>query len=69
MIKLSVLVPIYNVEKYIGKFLTSLEKNINPNVEIIFVNDGTEDNSAILAMEFSKKYYKIAKVINKSNGG
>ena len=69
MIKLSLVVPTYGVEKYIHKFLGSLAKNLQSGVEVLIINDGTKDNSGKIAEEFANKYSEYIKVINKSNGG
>lgn len=69
MVKLSLIVPVYGVEEYIPKFLASLEKNLRPGVEVLIINDGTKDNSAIIADKFANKNCNYVKVINKSNGG
>ncbi|MEQ1106349.1 glycosyltransferase family 2 protein, partial [Acinetobacter ursingii] len=45
MIVVSFIIPIYNVEKYIVECLTSIACQINNKIEIIFINDGTKDNS------------------------
>ncbi len=68
---LTVVVPIYKVEKYINKCLDSLivpEEQMK-QLEVICVNDGTPDNSAIMAKEYEKKYPETFKVIDKENGG
>ena len=44
-IKVSVIVPIYNVEKYLRKCLDSLVNQTLKDIEIICINDGTKDNS------------------------
>lgn len=43
--KISVIVPVYNVEEYLGKCLNSLVNQTLKDIEIIIVNDGTKDNS------------------------
>lgn len=43
-IKLSVIIPIYGVEKYISILLESLTPNLLPGIEVIFVDDGSKDN-------------------------
>ncbi|MBR6884875.1 MAG: glycosyltransferase [Prevotella sp.] len=68
---LTVVVPVYKVEKYINKCLDSL---IVPDeqmkkLEVICVNDGTPDNSAIMAKEYVKRYPDTFQVIDKENGG
>lgn len=65
--KFSLIIPIYNVEKYIEQCLTSILEQSYKNLEIILVNDGTKDNS----MKVIEKYLSDSriKVINKENGG
>ena len=46
MIKVSIIIPVYNVEKYIEKCIKSLITQTLKEIEFIFVNDGTPDNSA-----------------------
>ena len=45
MIKVSIIVPIYNVEKYLSRCLDSLLVQSYQNIEVLCINDGTEDNS------------------------
>jgi len=52
MPKVSVIVPVYNVEKYILKCLESLAAQTFPDYEVIIVNDGTKDRSAEIAEIF-----------------
>ncbi len=64
MIKVSVIVPVYNVEKYISKCLDSLVNQTFKNFEIIIVNDGSTDNSEKIIQEYLKNnknmsYFKI----------
>ena len=68
---LTIVVPIYKVEKYINKCLDSLvvQENLMEVLEVICVNDGTPDNSAVMAKEYEKKYPDTFKVIDKENGG
>lgn len=65
---LSIIVSVYNVEKYIGQCLTSLIKQTYKNLEIIVINDGTKDNSAIIAKEYATQDNRI-KVFDYPNGG
>ncbi len=69
MKKLSVVVPVYNVEKYIDKCLDSLVKQDVKDYEIIVVNDGTKDDSQKIIDEYVKKYPDIVKSYIKENGG
>lgn len=66
----SIVIPIYGVEKYIENCLSSVCKQTYKNIEIIVVNDGTKDNSAILAKKFLSKIDNIRyQVLDKENGG
>lgn len=64
----SVIVPVYNVEKYLGKCIESIIEQDYSNLEIIIVDDGTPDNSGKIADDYAKKDDRI-KVIHKENGG
>ena len=68
---LTVVVPVYKVEKYINKCLDSLIVSDDQMslLEVIMVNDGTPDNSAIMAKEYERKYPNTFRVIDKENGG
>ena len=66
--KVSIIVPIYNVEEYISKCLTSLENQTFKNIEIWAVSDGSPDNSAQIVKRYQKKFDNI-KLIEKENGG
>lgn len=69
MIKVSVIVPVYNVEKYLSKCLTSLVNQTLEEIEIIVVNDGTKDNSQMIIDDFCKRFpLKVFSYI-KENGG
>ena len=69
MLKLSIIVPVYNVEKYLDKCLNSLVNQTLKDIEIIVVNDGTKDNSQSIIDKYAKKYPKIIKPYKKQNGG
>ncbi len=66
--KISVIVPIYNVEKYLRNCIESIINQTYLNLEIILVNDGSTDKSLSIIEEYSYKDERI-KVINKANGG
>ena len=67
---LSVVIPTYNMEKYLEKCLNSFIYNEGADeLEVLIVNDGSKDNSVNIAKEFEKKYPNIFKVIDKENGG
>lgn len=67
-IKVSVLVPICNVEKFLGKCLRSLVNQTLQDIEIICINDGSKDNSLAIIQEFASKDERIV-VIDKPNSG
>lgn len=66
--KISIIVPIYNVEQYLDKCVESLVNQTYKNLEIILVDDGTKDKSGEMADLWSIKDERI-KVIHKENGG
>lgn len=68
---LSIVVPVYKVEQYIRKCLDSLivSDELMDQLEVIVVNDGTPDRSAIIAKEYEIKYPQTFRVIDKKNGG
>lgn len=66
--KVSIIIPVYNVEKYIRKCLESVTRQTIKNIEIIIVIDGTLDNSSNIVYEFAKKDKRI-KVIDRENKG
>lgn len=69
MKKVSIIVPVYNVEKYIRKCLESLVNQTLKDIEVIVVNDGSPDNSQSIIDEYVKKYPHIIKSYVKENGG
>ncbi len=67
--KISVIIPIYNVEQYLAKCLDSVINQTYKNLEIICVNDCSPDNSAKILEEYSKKDDRIKIINRKENGG
>ena len=65
---ISVIVPVYNVEKYLEKCINSIINQTYKKLEIILVDDGSTDNSGKMCDDFAKKDKRI-KVIHKENGG
>ena len=66
--KISVIVPAYNIEEYIGECLESLINQTYHNLEIIVVNDGSKDNTLKIIEKYASEDNRLI-VINKPNGG
>ena len=69
MIKVSVIIPVFNVEKYLEECLESILAQTLKEIEIICVNDGSVDNSLSILKEYEKKYPQIKVLKNKTNMG
>lgn len=69
MPKVSVIVPIYNVEKYLEKCINSLLSQTLKDIQIILVNDGSKDNSGNIAKEYEKNNKDRVIYVEKENGG
>lgn len=67
-IKISVIVPLYNVENYMEKCISSILKQTFKSYEIILVNDGSPDNCGVIANSYEQNFHNI-KVVHKENGG
>jgi len=66
--KISIIVPVYNVEKYIRKCIDSILKQTFTDYELILVNDGSPDNCGSICDDYAKRDSRI-KVIHKKNNG
>ncbi len=66
--KVSIIVPVYNAEKYLGYTITSILKQTYQNIEIILVNDGSKDDSLIICQNYAAIDDRI-KVLDIPNGG
>ena len=66
--KISIIIPVYNVEKYLNRCIDSLINQTYSNLEIILINDGSTDSSLKICEEYVQKDSRI-KVINKKNEG
>ncbi len=65
---ISVIVPVYNVEKYLARCIDSILVQTYKNIEILLIDDGALDNSGNICDEYEKKDMRV-KVIHKKNGG
>lgn len=66
--KISIIIPVYNVEEYLRECLDSVVNQSFKDIEIICINDGSTDNSYKILEEYSKTYDNF-KIINQSNKG
>lgn len=67
-IKVSVIVPVYNVEKYLEECVESLIKQTLKEIEILLIDDGSTDSSGKICDRYAQQYKNI-RVIHKENGG
>ena len=67
-VKVSFILPVYNVEKYLKRCLDTLINQTLDNIEIICVHDGSKDGSMDILKEYSSKYDYI-KILDKENQG
>ena len=68
-VSVSVIVPVYNVEKYLDECLSSLVNQTLSDIEIIVVNDGTKDNSQNIIDQYVKQFPNKVISLIKENGG
>jgi len=68
MPKVSVIIPVYNVEKYLKKCLDSVINHTLTDIEIICINDGSTDGSAEILQQYAQKDERV-RIINKANSG
>ena len=67
--RISIIVPVYNVENYLTKCLDSLVNQSYRNIEVLVVDDGSKDKSAEIIKSFVLKYPEKIKAFTKVNGG
>lgn len=65
---ISIIIPVYNTEKYLAKCLDSVINQTYSNLEILLINDGSTDNSLDLCKQYADKDYRI-KLIDQNNQG
>ena len=67
---LSIVLPVYNTEKYIKRCLDSIViDDVIDDIEILIISDGSKDNAINIAKEYNKKYPKSVIIVEKENGG
>ena len=69
MIKVSIIIPIYNVEKYLRRCLDSIVNQTLKDIECLLINDGSPDQSQKIIDEYVSKYPQLFKSYIKENGG
>ena len=69
MKKISVIIPVYNTEKYLRRCFDSVIAQDYKNLEIVIINDGSEDNSEQIINEYKKKYPELISYYKKENSG
>lgn len=69
MLKLSIVIPVYNVEKYLAKCLDSVIYPELEGYEIVVVNDGSTDSSLSVAEDYARRFPGLIRVISTENGG
>lgn len=67
--KVSIIVPVYNVENYLAKCLDSLVNQTLQDIEILVINDGSKDRSEDIIEYYEQKYPAKIKAFTKENGG
>ena len=67
--KFSIIIPIYNAEKYIDECLNSLLQQTNQDFEIVLVNDGSKDASGEICNKYASQYQNKVRVIHQENQG
>ena len=65
---LSIIIPVYNVERYVEKCIRSCEMQDVTDFELVVVNDGSTDNSLSIVEQVSKEYENIAIITQKNQG-
>lgn len=63
-----IIIPVYNVEKYIRRCLDTVISQTYKNIEVLLIDDGSSDSSYSICQEYSKKDNRL-KLLHKENGG
>ena len=65
---ISIIVPVYNVDKYLNRCINSILKQTYSNLEILLIDDGSTDNSGAICDKYASEFDNI-RVYHKKNGG
>ena len=65
---ISIIIPVYNVERYLAQCLDSVINQTYPNLEIICVNDGTTDSSGQILEQYAQKDGRIVVIVQENQG-
>lgn len=66
MVKISIIVPVYNVERYLGKCINSILNQTFADFELILVDDGSTDRSGYICDDYKKKITELKLFIKKT---
>ena len=66
--KVSIIVPVYNVEKYLQRCIESILTQTETDFELLLIDDGSKDKSGLICDEYAQKDERV-NVIHKENGG
>ena len=66
--KISVIVPVYNVEKYLHRCVDSILSQTFTDFELLLIDDGSKDKSGVICDEYAQKDKRV-RVFHKQNGG
>lgn len=67
-IKVSVIIPVYNMAKYLGECLESIARQTLDGIEIIAIDDGSTDDSLVVLTQYQKKYANLVVLHQKNHG-
>lgn len=67
--KVSIIVPIYNVEKYLRRCVDSLVKQVYKNIEILLIDDCSTDGSVVIAKEYVERYPQLCRLFRREKNG
>lgn len=68
MVKVSIVIPVYNVESYLRQCIDSVLNQSYQNLELVLVDDGSKDSSPAICDEYAAKDSRVV-VVHKANGG